>query len=876
MKRILSLIIIALFASQTAVAQAAPETPATPTALPRNITIEELNNYAARLLREDRNEEAYQIAKRAFERSQQRELRKRASRAANLVADAAFRLGRISEAIEYYKQAFNVIAADREEPEVSKAQIVSLNRAAMLLRLSGRYEDAMWCFNQALRLVRKQNDRAGESLILSRLSAVYSFTGDTERAAEYSAEALKIAKFLGDRALEENALLSLVHANEQQGNFQAALQFGLQEATLIRAYPLSPRNPGGGFNALQIVRLTTLYRVATIYAALEKYQEAATFFELALTYARRTNTREDLILGDYAWTQFKLGNSVKALEFTAQALANLQKNGGSKHIESRLLATKAAAEHALGRNDDALQSYRQAVVAVEEARLLSIPTEISRAGIIASRHDVFTNAINFLVEQKQELEALTIAEAYHARTFLDVLAESGETDKEEFTPAQKIEIDQALAKISSIQRELWKPDVSEAAEKNFAAQLTQAEQELETLRLKIRRASSRYTSVKYPQPLKAETIAKEMIPPDAALIEFVLGEQKSVALVMAQGKLTSHILPSAKEIESLVAQYTRAFSGKVYSLTALQEIAKQKSVGQQLYKTLLQSIEPQITSAKKLIIVPDGALSYLPFETLVDDHQTPAYLIERFAISYAPSASALATIRVRNQNDSPPILGLIAFGDPLYKEASLNAPPATERGSELRQLPYTRAEVNEIAALFPVAQRKIFLGTDANEKMVKTEALQQYKYLHFAAHGNVDELHPARSGIVLSHLSDPNEDGTLQMSEVMQLKLNADLVTLSACRTGLGKLLHGEGIIGLTRAFLYAGANSVVVSLWNVNDVATASLMKSFYKNLQSGLPKDEALRQAKLELLNGAKRAWRHPYYWAPFILVGDTKVGN
>ena len=156
--------------------------------------------------------------------------------------------------------------------------------------------------------------------------------------------------------------------------------------------------------------------------------------------------------------------------------------------------------------------------------------------------------------------------------------------------------------------------------------------------------------------------------------------------------------------------------------------------------------------------------------------------------------------------------------------------------------------------------------------MAKSEKLSLYKYLHFAAHGNVDEAHPARSGIVLSPLTDPKEDGTLQMNEIMQLKLNADLVTLSACRTGLGKLLHGEGMIGLTRAFIYAGANSVVVSLWNVNDVATASLMKSFYQNLQSGMPKAEALRQAKLELLTGEKRAWRHPYYWAPFVLIGEN----
>lgn len=142
--------------------------------------------------------------------------------------------------------------------------------------------------------------------------------------------------------------------------------------------------------------------------------------------------------------------------------------------------------------------------------------------------------------------------------------------------------------------------------------------------------------------------------------------------------------------------------------------------------------------------------------------------------------------------------------------------------------------------------------------------------MHFAAHGIIDEAYPARSGIVLSAEQDSKEDGVLQTSEVMRLKLNADLVTLSACRSGLGKLLNGERVIGLTRAFLYAGADSVVMSLWNVNDVATASLMKSFYKTLQQGKSKDEALRQAKLELLRGQQRAWRHPYFWASFVLMG------
>ena len=256
-------------------------------------------------------------------------------------------------------------------------------------------------------------------------------------------------------------------------------------------------------------------------------------------------------------------------------------------------------------------------------------------------------------------------------------------------------------------------------------------------------------------------------------------------------------------------------------------------------------------------------------------------MIERFAVSYAPSASALAAIKAAGRELPRNGKGMIAFGDPLYRVAAPpspqaqpdSVPPLTERASEHRQLPYTRKEIQEIVALFPNAERKSYVGAEAREQKVKSEDLSRYRYVHFAAHGIIDEEYPARSGIVFSAESDAREDGVLQMSEVMRLRVNADLVTLSACRTGLGKLLNGEGMIGLTRAFLYAGASSVVVSLWNVNDTATAELMRGFYHNLQKGLAKDEALRQAKRELISGQKRAWRHPYFWAPFVLIGEPQ---
>ena len=178
--------------------------------------------------------------------------------------------------------------------------------------------------------------------------------------------------------------------------------------------------------------------------------------------------------------------------------------------------------------------------------------------------------------------------------------------------------------------------------------------------------------------------------------------------------------------------------------------------------------------------------------------------------------------------------------------------------------------MNAIASLFATADRHAYTGAEATEASVKSADLSNIRYLHFAAHGVIDEDNPMRSGIVLSRVAQSNEDGTLQMNEVMRLKLGAEVVTLSACRTGLGKVMNGEGVIGLTRAFQYAGAKDVVVSLWNVNDVATSELMKAFYQNLTRGLRKDEALRQAKLQFLHGARGTWKHPYFWAPFVLNG------
>jgi CHAT domain-containing protein len=828
--------------------------------------IEALLNTCQQQLDNERYELAYRTAVQALSLSEQIGDKKRQARGANLLALAAFHTNRTSEAIRYYKQA----SATAEEAGVVQGQGRALSRAGMLLRISGRYEDAFFCFDEALRFYRRQGSRLGEVLTLSQIGGIYADTADYAKATQILQEALLLARALADPEPHAVILLRLIAVEIGRGNLSSALQYGRQAEALFAGHPPTLRN------------IELLYRLGAAHAALDQPQQATERFERALRLAHELRAPQfaAVILGDYAATQLKSGAVGAALDSATQAVAILRRGGENKHLETKFLATRAEALRALGRKEEALASYREALAAIERARSLSIPTETSRAGIVATRHQVFAGAIELLLSLSHPEEAFDVAESYHARAFLDVLAETGLDNSQELSPAQQAQEDRRFERISAIQRELWRADAGPEKVQRLKRELAEAERELELFRLEQRRADPRYAGIKTPQPLPCGRIATELLDPQTALIEYVLGDRRSFAWVIAQGRVSSVVLPPGKELSALVSEYRAAASTKVSSQTAAQAIAKLKAQSQRIYQKLFQPLEPRLAIARKLIIVPDGALAYLPFETLAHARKGGAapYLIERFAISYAPSASSLAALRAIKQNNPAAAKGFIAFGDPVYGKDE-NEPAngnSTEPGYDFRQLPYTRAEVNEIAALFPPTERRVFLGDAAKEANVKAEPLDQYRYVHFAAHALIDEECPARSGIALSIPGDSKanskEDGALQMGEVMRLKLHADLVTLSACRTGLGQLLKGEGIIGLTRAFLYAGAESVAVSLWNVNDIATASLMKAFYKNLNRGLSKDDALRQAKLELLHGRQRAWRHPYYWAPFVLVGDA----
>jgi CHAT domain-containing protein len=304
------------------------------------------------------------------------------------------------------------------------------------------------------------------------------------------------------------------------------------------------------------------------------------------------------------------------------------------------------------------------------------------------------------------------------------------------------------------------------------------------------------------------------------------------------------------------------------------------ALSRQLYDLLLRPAESLLTGSQRLLIVADGPLQLLPFAAL--RRNRAEYVVDWKPLHTVVSATVYAELgKMRHPAENKP-LELAAFGDPrmppsgkagLERSANPDLRLAAERGFDFGRLPFSRQEVESIAALFPRRSRT-YLGSDATEEHAKALG-KDVRYIHFATHGLLDERFPLNSALVFSipGQAQPGKDnGLLQAWEIFeQVRLDADLVTLSACNTGLGKELKGEGLIGLTRAFQYAGARSILASLWSVDDFRTMQLMQRFYTELRRGRSKDEALRAAQLELAHSQSAP--APYYWAGFSLIGDWK---
>ena len=752
------------------------------------------------------------------------------------------------------------------------------------------YQKALESFSRCLALSRSVGYRPGEGGALYGLGLVYWGLGEYQKSLEAYGKALAYQRAVGDRHGETGVLDNMGLVYHALGEYQKALECYAQSLPYRRAAGLRAREAD------------TLTGIGTVYASMDENQKALEHLNEALPIYREVGNRtgESYALRNIGFVYTALKEPHQAVGYLAQALA-LDRELGERSSEARALAGLARARRDLGDLAEARSDIEAALDIIESLRS-RLASQDLRASFFASRRSYYEFYIDLLMRLDarrpgagHDAAALQASERARARSLLDLLAEAKVDVSDSIDPDLSKRERAVRDAISRLNGQTIQALAQPAPDKDRVALLRdglrKAEAEREQLEVEIRARHPRYAELKYPTPL-AVTAIQGLLGGDVALLEYTLGPDTSYLFVVTREGLRSYRLPPAAEINRLVKDVRSALSQP-----GRREFGRYVHAAERLYETLVAPAAGALKDKRKLLIAPDGALYYLPFEVLLTarpgaaragGYGELAYLLKRWAVGYVPSASVLASLRRSRPEAERGVAGastkeFVAFADPVYAQRGQKAQARENRTAqvvrglfdeegrlELQQLKDSAREAAGIAKAYKAGEAVIYLGGEAKEENVKAnEHLSTARRIHFAAHGLISERAPQYSGLVLTLDEDAREDGLLQVYEIYNLKLTADLVVLSACRTGLGREVRGEGVIGLSRAFLYAGASSVVVSLWQVADQSTPELMIQFYGQMRGANGKAEALRAAKLKMIEDGRYA--HPYYWAPFVLTGE-----
>ena len=663
----------------------------------------------------------------------------------------------------------------------------------------------------------------------------------------------------------------------QQGLGQLYLRMEKPRTALVhldKALALSARTPSTN------LRSRTLLYIGDAWRMLGNDQLALSNLKAGLQIAREIHAKAFEAQAQIAMGEMDLkgGDLASAETHFLDGLDLAEQTG----VAELTLAARRRLGETCARKGDYGQGLQHLQIAIETIESLrgSIPTAELKSDFVQENWKAYEETIYVLSRlhdrhptEGYDRQAFYYGERGRARSFLDQLAESRARITKGLTSGQQQQQTSLLAAMAHASESLHRQN----SDSNRQA-VKDAEQSFEEWTLELRRTNPKYQALQYPEPDDAGKVQARLGGTGITLLEYDLGEKRSYVWAISERRVQMATLPSRREIEREVASFRAIAALPPKGSQALDAC---QAAARRLYELLVEPVGKSLVGAQKLLIVPDGILYYLPFEALIPGNgDRLRYMVEDYTIAYAPSASVFGKLEAGRRRDDRPRRELLAYGDPRFEtaQAGVGSSGLAEvvrgayraNGIQFPRLPNTRVEVEGIGGLFSPASRKIYLGSNATESSVKLEKLTEYKRLHFATHAVLDEQTPARSGIVLSLVNTGKEDGILRASEIFNLELDADLVVLSACQTGLGKLIRGEGMVGLTRAFLYAGSSRVLVSLWQVNDLATAEFMTIFYQKMKLGHPPSLAHREAKLAMIHSGAPAYQHPFFWTPFVLVG------
>jgi CHAT domain-containing protein/tetratricopeptide (TPR) repeat protein len=800
------------------------------------------------------------------------------------------------QAIEKYLAAVSIWRSLNDKP----MEAATIYEAGWLYGDIGQYQKALDCYSQALTLYKALGNHKSEANTLNNTAWIYGELGENQTALEMYEQVVEANKKLG--ATDAVALSNIASSYAKLGQYQRALDLHLQ----VLALRQGPSNNAG--------RAITLSNIGNCYYYLGDVTRALDFYTQSLALMRQDTKKyyTATVINHIGVAYRSLSEYDKALSYFNEAL-ELRNVAGDHRGIATTLADIARLERDRGNLLEARKRIEAALAEVEVVRS-KVSSSLLRSSFFASVQQYREFYIDLLMrlqkeKQAEQLErvAFNASETGRARSLLQLLAEARTNIHHGIDPSL-LEHKQALAETidtkAQQQTQLLSGKHTEEEAESVRRELSALTTELEQLESRIRESSPQFAALVQPLPLKLEEIQQNILDRDTLLLEYSLGEERSFVWAVTPDSIKAFELPKRAVIEPAARRVYESITARTVNVP--KETLEQRRQRLQLADAEYASasailsrmiLGPAVTELKdkRLLIVSDGVLQYIPFAGLPDPAATDLRaLVVDHEVVLAPSASVVGLLRQEKANRKPASKMIAVLADPVFSNddprvaatrlahvAAIDTSATTDtlRSSGLgvdglRRLRFSRQEADEIARLAGSDSKLEAVDFAANRKLATSAELGQYRVVHFATHGIINNYHAELSGIVLSLVDEKGkpQNGYLRLYDLYNLKLSADLVVLSACQTALGKEIRGEGLVGLTRGFMYAGAPRVIASLWQIDDRASAEFMKRFYEAmLGQKLRPAAALRAAQVSMSQDPR--WRQPHYWAAFTIQGEWK---
>ncbi len=801
-------------------------------------------------------------------------------------------VGRYSSSLTHSKQALEIYEKTDHKYGILSS---SLNIASNYIRLND-FDLALEVAVKALAFAEQLNSKPYIAVALNLMGSCYFEKGNFSKAFQYLQKSLQAQKEINNLSGIADAVGNIGLIYFQQRNFEVAIRY--YSDSLAIETMLGRKNEA----ALMLVRICTAYNrmndykrafescvkavtlseetqsdtaiaqshgtLGTLNMIQGRYAEAIKMFEKSISVFKKTEDKKKVstVLANLSTAYLLNNNPREALRYAEESM-EYSRQVGKHELTWAVIEGYAKVLSALNRNDEARKSYLESIEALEALRNDAAGSDIQQVNFLEYRGYPYQGLVELMIKENKPDEALIYAERMKSRLLLEMLQRNRVNVTKMMTTQEREEERTLKNEIININSQIYKESISEKPNpkriEELNSQLQKARINQQNFEAKLYTTHPNLKTERGQTELfKIEQASALLQDNQTALIEYFFSQKSVYVFVLTKdsnGKsnVKVHKLNSSEvEIETLTEKYRE-------QLASRNALFKENST--KLYEMLIKPLEAELKGKTKLVIVPDGVLWELPFQALTGNGKR--YLIEDYAVTYTPSLSVSVEMAKRKKQNANPTL--IAFGNPFLGKEKDSPNLFRTRAGNFSPLPEAENEVNKLAQLYGKEKSIVFTGTSARESELKTKA-GEYKVIHLATHGILNDSSPMYSQIVLSQEENQKEeDGLLEAWEIIEMNLNADLVVLSACETARGRVSEGEGMIGLSWALFVAGTSTTVVSQWKVDSVSTSNLMLEFHRNLKAKSTKSEAMRKAVLKLMQD--KQYNHPFYWAAFVVVGD-----